>query len=474
MDISSVKGRRAFISLLVDWSLCSVDRLGFDPTIRYEIDQASGDPYLEIDVHNIDASTGQVDSHTYYSQQCVGAANRLTGRHARYFTASTSRESMDKPTFLIKDVWATLDSNSASSERESTFLNVLHAEFDESSEFGGRFSQIVSTGPVHISHGDTFVADSTTTAFVGLPNVSQVRQHRRTVVQWAGKMISAADNPSQVVVAIADAMAALNAAYVKCKIFHGNISDRAILIQETTGGVKGVLADFDYASFAGDTGVEMPELMLFQSIHSLENPRATRTSLDDCESLLYLVCWLGTFGINPTQRKAFVVGPSLPIFRWNRGTNEEIAQAKRDHMANENVFYDRILSHMDENSPLRPLALDIYRVLFNYPGSYGTARISDARLAQVEDPAIATALRALPSINKKRDPYMVRNNFTDVIVRDLLNVLDRHRAAALAVLDAGEADDGSKASTPPCVSSSTKKHYMSKAAMAGPSKRPHS
>ncbi|KAJ2819827.1 hypothetical protein FBU31_005399, partial [Coemansia sp. 'formosensis'] len=289
MDISSTKGRRAFISLLVNWSLCSVDCLGFDPTIRYEIDQASGDPCLEIDVLEMDEQTGQVESHTYYSQQCVGAANRLTGRHARYFTASTSRESMDKPTFLIKDVWATLDSNYANDNRESSFLNVLHAEFDESSEFGGRFSQLVSTGLVHISHGDTFVADSIIAAFAGLPSVSQVRQHRRTVVQWAGKIISAADNPSQVVVAVADAMAALNVAYDKCKILHGNISDRAILIQQTADGVKGVLADFDYASYAGDTGVETPELMLFQSIRSLENPRAIRTSLDDCESLFYLV-----------------------------------------------------------------------------------------------------------------------------------------------------------------------------------------
>ncbi|KAJ2748669.1 hypothetical protein GGI19_006017, partial [Coemansia pectinata] len=38
MDISNEKGRRAFISLLVDWSLCSVDRLGFDPSIRYVVD----------------------------------------------------------------------------------------------------------------------------------------------------------------------------------------------------------------------------------------------------------------------------------------------------------------------------------------------------------------------------------------------------------------------------------------------------
>ncbi|KAJ2832550.1 hypothetical protein GGI24_001191 [Coemansia furcata] len=303
MNMSSAKGRQAFISLLVDWSLCSVDRLGFDPTIRYEIDHTSGDPYLAIDIHDVVESKGKMKSHTYYSQQCVGAADRLTGRHDRYFTASASLGTLDKPTFLIKDVWTASGSDSVGDDREGSFLNVLHAEFDKSSDIGDKLSHLVSTGPVSVSNGKTFVADSTATAFAGLPNVSQVRQHRRTMAQWAGKMISEADNPNQVVVAVADAMAALNAAYDKCKIFHSNISDRAIQIQETAGGIKGVLADFDYASYApyGSKSagiVEAPEQILFLSIRNLEDPGATRTLLDDCESMLYLVCWLGTFGIN--------------------------------------------------------------------------------------------------------------------------------------------------------------------------------
>ncbi|KAJ2823059.1 hypothetical protein GGI24_003772, partial [Coemansia furcata] len=94
MDISSAKGRRAFISLLVGWSLGSVDRLGFDPSIRYVLDGDNGDPYLEIDTYvavMVDMSTATVVKRVYYSNRCVVAADRLTGRHARYFAASTSR-----------------------------------------------------------------------------------------------------------------------------------------------------------------------------------------------------------------------------------------------------------------------------------------------------------------------------------------------------------------------------------------------
>ncbi|KAJ2862974.1 hypothetical protein GGH94_003904, partial [Coemansia aciculifera] len=165
MDISSAKGRRAFISLLVDWSLCSVDRLVFDPSIRYVVDGSVGGPYLEIDVHEMDESTGKVEPHTYYSQRCLGAADRLFGRHARYFAASASPKSMDTPAFLIKDMWTIASSGSADDTRESSFLNVLYAEFDKSSEFSGSFSRLVSTGPVYISRGNTLVTDSTATAF---------------------------------------------------------------------------------------------------------------------------------------------------------------------------------------------------------------------------------------------------------------------------------------------------------------------
>ncbi|KAJ2062065.1 hypothetical protein GGH13_006505 [Coemansia sp. S155-1] len=114
-------------------------------------------------------------------------------------------------------------------------------------------------------------------------------------------MVSEADSKSQVVVAVADTMVALNAVYVKCNILHGNISDRAILLQQTVDRIKGVLAEFDYASYAGANAVELPELMLFQSICSLMDPKAAHTFLDDWESILYLVCWLGTFGVNQAQ-----------------------------------------------------------------------------------------------------------------------------------------------------------------------------
>ncbi|KAJ2239457.1 hypothetical protein GGI13_008011 [Coemansia sp. RSA 455] len=151
MDISGKKRHQVFISLLVNWSLCPIDHLGFDLSIRYVVGSGSGGPYLEIDVHEFDRSTGKVESQTYYSQWCLGATDRLFGCHARYFAASASPELMDKLAFLIKDMWMTTGGSSAGDSHERLFLNVLHAEFDKSSKFGSSFVQLISAGPVYIN-----------------------------------------------------------------------------------------------------------------------------------------------------------------------------------------------------------------------------------------------------------------------------------------------------------------------------------
>ncbi|KAJ2653979.1 hypothetical protein GGH99_007458, partial [Coemansia sp. RSA 1285] len=45
MDVSTAQGRRQYIKLLVDWSLCDWHQLGFDPSVRWRKDLK----YWEID-----------------------------------------------------------------------------------------------------------------------------------------------------------------------------------------------------------------------------------------------------------------------------------------------------------------------------------------------------------------------------------------------------------------------------------------
>ncbi|KAJ2088932.1 hypothetical protein GGI09_006332, partial [Coemansia sp. S100] len=168
----------------------------------------------------------------------------------------------------------------------------------------------------------------------------------------------------------------------------------------------------------------MTVTLALQSIRGLEDPGAARTFLDDCESLLYLVCWLGTLGVNKAQRAAYVAGlpeePNLPIMDWNQGTTAHIARHKRNQLATEVIFCDSIVSHMPENSPLRPLALDMYRALFLHPGCYGTTLLTDNYVAGIEDGDIHAALHAIPVINGKRDPLVLRYAFLVAIIANVL------------------------------------------------------
>ncbi|KAJ2244621.1 hypothetical protein GGI13_006148, partial [Coemansia sp. RSA 455] len=66
MDISGEKGRQAFVSLLVNWSLCSTDSLRLDPSIRYALSDSVGNRCLEIDVYEVDESASRVECRTYY------------------------------------------------------------------------------------------------------------------------------------------------------------------------------------------------------------------------------------------------------------------------------------------------------------------------------------------------------------------------------------------------------------------------
>ncbi|KAJ2430698.1 hypothetical protein GGF41_000878 [Coemansia sp. RSA 2531] len=181
---------------------------------------------------------------------------------------------MDTLAFLIKDAKNTSSDDSTSDIHEGLFLNVIHVEFSQSSELSGSFSRLVSTGPMYINRQDIFITDLTFMSFAGLPAITQLRQYRCTVLQWAGKIISATDDPNKIVVAIADAMTALNAAYVKCEIIQSNISNLATQYQETADGVKDFLEGFGHASCVGGSPVatkaEAPEMMLSQSTRSLK------------------------------------------------------------------------------------------------------------------------------------------------------------------------------------------------------------
>ncbi|KAJ2890478.1 hypothetical protein IWW38_004108 [Coemansia aciculifera] len=324
------------------------------------------------------------------------------------------------------------DSSSGEAYDEKSTLDTLRAAFERDFKFKGTFPQFVSTGLVYIYKGDRFVEDTAATAFSKLSGgfmQFENRQHARTVVNQAGKMISAADDQNQVVIAIADAMAAHNAAYVNSNIVHGNISDRVILFHETAGGVTGAVAEF------GDPGdSEVPAWTMFRSIRSLENAEAPRTRLDDWESLMYVVIFLAAYGVNDEERDELF--SQLPkdeyssFTYWVAGHVKSIASSKRMYMDRISAFYSYPLSRIP-GGPLRDLAKDIFKALLHHPGCAGAYAQTEAGLERERQRLLRTNPNAVFVRPRYLDPLDLRDEFEDVIVANLLRIVAKHKQAIL-------------------------------------------
>ncbi|KAJ2430419.1 hypothetical protein GGF41_001007 [Coemansia sp. RSA 2531] len=319
------------------------------------------------------------------------------------------------------------------------------------------------------------ILDSTATTFAGLlstthgktkdsgdnqsSSTSHVHQHRHTVSWWPRNMISAADNPSQVVIAIANAMVALNVAFVKCKILHSNLSDQAIQFQKMVDGIRGVLVEFDYASYAGTspdaTRAEAPEMMMFQSICCLECPvepeelmapnreyaQGPGTIFDDMESVLYTICVLGTFGINQAERDAY---PNRPadhphIKLWNSSDLVIAAGHKHVHMDTAERFYFEIAEKMAPGQ-LHNLAVEMHELLFLDPRCSGSLDKHGRRNpCNPRDPLVL------------HDPLVWRDGYVAEKVPAFLALMERHKREALVALSTTETTTavGVKRSTGP-------------------------
>ncbi|KAJ2209635.1 hypothetical protein EV179_006548, partial [Coemansia sp. RSA 487] len=78
----------------------------------------------------------------------------------------------------------------------------------------------------------------------------------------------------------------------------------------------------------------------FMSISNLDKSELKPTALDDWESMLYIFCWIGTFGWSSSTRanKTGDSGEPKQLDRWHKGTLKEIAKAKRADLDTYNAF----------------------------------------------------------------------------------------------------------------------------------------
>ncbi|KAJ2608137.1 hypothetical protein H4S08_004564 [Coemansia sp. RSA 1365] len=102
MDLAESHGRGAFIKLLVNFSYCEDNRLGYDTTITWDTQLNC----WVIECPRFDDITGKTKNPmVYYARDPEIPADRLFGRHTRGFLASLDYKKVDMPDTFIKDAW---------------------------------------------------------------------------------------------------------------------------------------------------------------------------------------------------------------------------------------------------------------------------------------------------------------------------------------------------------------------------------
>ncbi|KAJ1851105.1 hypothetical protein LPJ57_007915, partial [Coemansia sp. RSA 486] len=282
---------------------------------------------------------------------------------------------------IIKDAWPESEKDANDDKRdEVAHLKTIHTHMPKGVETDGTYPTLEAGGRVcfsrdpHSSESEDpdFVEDNTSSLLGDILvdiNKSEsgsaeapesrkkgiaYRVHKRIATSPIGEPLRRLDSILELIIIVADVMRAHHDILENCKILHRDISNNNVMFSRTEeGGVKGLLIDFDHAigveSGSRKCHQQRSGTLPFMSVNNLENNGNKRTSLDDWESLIYLLCWIGTFGLRNEHAPDQQTQESLHIGRWTSGTLETIAESKRTNLDSESSFA-KITSQFYEKS----------------------------------------------------------------------------------------------------------------------------
>ncbi|KAJ2655378.1 hypothetical protein IW148_006079 [Coemansia sp. RSA 1199] len=355
MDITDSAGRAAYISFIVSLCYCTDYELGYDPTVVWNADKK----YWVIKCpDSAAAKDGEMRVVNYYARDPIFEAERLFGQHTRGFAASLDPNLVDEPDTFIKDSWP-----HASADPQSTLRNELDILQDIEKQLGGKSMDTLGViratngGTVCFSKTGNLVNDNTSAmldpVFGGfkialsqtpaVPTIGNrasaeenltrnisLRVHRRLALQPLGRPLHTLKSPYELIIVLADVMVAHSTILKKSGYLHRDISPNNIMVVDDGERVRGLLIDFDHAIKTDKSRLALAEhagTLPFMSICNLQNSEIQRSELDDWESLLYVVCWLGVHGVSHDEQVAYQqeidaarkVGEyyRYPLAKWN-------------------------------------------------------------------------------------------------------------------------------------------------------------
>ncbi|KAJ2257700.1 hypothetical protein GGI13_000812 [Coemansia sp. RSA 455] len=385
MDVSTPKGRRSFIEVLVNWSFCEESQLGRDPTMEYLHDLRC----WKVACPSEKGCMGEgADMKYYYFSTVKCHAERVFGRHTRCFlatdivpTAVVSTTNPLIPTVVIKDSWA-LSKRNASDDAcdEVSSLNKIKEGLSAQAVAKDIiFPKIEAGGRGSFQRNGEWVEDNTDTMY---GQGKLVEDNADTTNELSELADDNADNVNEsvaeFVTVICDAMRCHSAFVDHCNILHRDISDNNILVVRREGIARGMLIDFDYAI---DLKQKEPGnlhkvtgTLPYVSINNLSESDVERTSLDDWESMLCLICWFATLGTISGKRREYEELAELPIAAWRHDSTNGMITAKVSAFSSPESFMSTIVNNFkpegdngEESDLLKNLAFVLREELFQNP-----------------------------------------------------------------------------------------------------------
>ncbi|KAJ2685059.1 hypothetical protein GGH99_003865 [Coemansia sp. RSA 1285] len=442
-------------------SLCEEDKLGRDPTVY----QNSKTGKWEIMVFD----DGSEDRYKLFTViDCMRTADRTFGRHTRCYRcietdlsgdiegdSGNSAEQHNKREIFIKDAWAIVFQESDQKLRdEVSLLREINSKLKGNAELADKYPALVAGGVVkQVGKDGKYFEDSIDNVFseLGEDTVKQLtfRIHKRMAMSPIGEDIRSVKSVNELIIAAADIMEVHSAIRKKCNILHRDISVNNMLINRRTSegkeAVHGMVIDFDCAlrideSTEREVRPEMTGTFPFMSINNLDVcSKARRTELDDWESMIYVLCWLGTFGVNKgdmEKQKSVIDGLDSPdILKWRDNNSWEVAKTKRNDMNSESNFASRITKRFVRGRSylqLRKLVSGLRRALFDNPMLSSLARGSFSK----DKYDLEYELASISEKSDSHDSDAKKEYWDDCCGPEVVDQFERRAACADKIADA--------------------------------------
>ncbi|KAJ1925276.1 hypothetical protein LPJ71_000232 [Coemansia sp. S17] len=411
MDVTTPEGRRSFIEVLVNWSFCEESQIGRDPTMEYMHDLRC----WQIACPSEKGCMGEgADVKYYYFSTVKCQAEQVFGRHTRCFlatdimpTAVISTTNPLIPTVVIKDSWVFSKRNASDDacDEVSSLNKIKEGLSARAAAKDIIFPKIEAGGRVSFQRNGKWVEDNTDTIYgqgkLADDNTDTTnelgkapsdddplfRAHRRIVMSPIGEPLCSTKSVAEFVTVVCDAMRCHSAFVDDCNILHRDISDNNILVVWSEGVARGMLIDFDCAidlkQKERDNLNRVTGTLPYMSINNLSESDVERTSLDDWESMLCLICWFATLGTISGKRREYEELAKFPIAAWRHDSTNGMITAKESAFYSHESFMSTIVNNFkleggkpDKNELLKRLAISIHKCLFRNrrlsPDCHGT------------------------------------------------------------------------------------------------------